>query len=134
MKSIRNVFLLLAVMLLSACSSPGPDRQAQAEARPAWISDPGDGVSSSAGFHVRGNQAQEDLAISRARDEFAKRYGVKVSSEQATSQLVVGGRVSSVSAKDIREEVNQVEVKATVRAKWKEPDTGVLWVWLVPTK
>ncbi len=128
--------LLVAVATLSACSSTGLDKSAQAqmESRPAWINDPGEGVSSSAGFHVRGNQAQEELAISRARDEFAKRYGVRVSSEQATSQLVVGGRVSSVSAKDIREEVDHVEVKATVRAKWKDPDSGVLWVWLVPAK
>lgn len=130
------LLMLFGITLLSACSSFGPNNQGDDEAknRPAWINDPGDGVSASAGFHVRGGQAQEELAITRARDEFAKRYGVVVSSEHATSQLVVGERVSSVSAKDIHEEVNQKEVKATVRAKWKEPDTGVLWIWLVPAK
>jgi len=128
--------LIVAMLLLSACSSFGPDRQGKIEEqkRPAWINDPGEGVSASAGFHVRGGQAQEELAITRARDEFAKRYGVVVSSEHSTSQLVVGGRVSSVSAKDIHEEVNQKEVKASVRAKWKDPDSGVLWIWLVPAK
>ena len=133
----KNVYaLIVAMALLSACSSLGLNGQGamEDEQRPAWINDPGDGVSASAGFHVRGVQAQEELAITRARDEFAKRYGVVVSSEQSTQQLVVGERASSVSAKDIREEVNQKEVKATVRAKWKEPGTGVLWVWLVPAK
>ena len=130
------LLMLFGITLLSACSSFWPNHQGGDEAknRPAWINDPGEGVSASAGFHVRGGQAQEELAITRARDEFAKRYGVVVSSEHLTSQLVVGERVSSVSAKDIHEEVNQKEVKATVRAKWKEPDTGVLWIWLVPAK
>lgn len=125
--------LLLVTFIVSACSTEGP-RQPEpvAHERPAWINDPGEGVSAAAGFHVRGTQAQEELAITRARDEFAKRYGVNISSEQATSQIVVGDRMSSVSARDIREEVQQKEVKATVRAKWNDPNTGMLWVWLVP--
>jgi hypothetical protein len=125
----NRLLLIAALALLAGCGSVGPT-----VSRPAWINDPGDGVSASAGFHVRGAQAQEELAVTRARDEFAKRYGVKVTSEASTSQLVVGERMSSVSAKDIREEVEQKEVKATVRAKWRDPDTDVLWIWLVPAK
>ena len=127
--------LLVATFILSACSTKGPQQSAPTiNERPAWINDPGEGVSAAAGFHVRGTQAQEELAITRARDEFAKRYGVNISSEQATSQIVVGDRMSSISAKDIREEVQQKDVKATVRAKWHDPNTGMLWVWLVPAK
>lgn len=132
--AMNKLLLLGALALLSACAGTGKHGPVTGEARPAWINDPGDGVSASAGFHVRGTQAQEELAVSRARDEYAKRYGVKVSSEAATSQIVVGDRMSSVSAKDIHEEVNQKEVKATVRAKWNDPDTGMLWIWLVPAK
>ncbi len=129
------VTLLLAALLLSACTIDGPQVPASAGIeRPAWINNPGEGVSAAAGFHVRGSQAQEELAVTRARDEFAKRYGVNISSEQATSQIVVGDRMSSISAKDIREEVQQKDVKATVREKWNDPNTGMLWVWLVPTK
>lgn len=124
--------VIIATAFLTACGGIGPERQVRFEPRPAWINDPGDGVSASAGFHVRGEQAQEELAITRARDEYAKRYGVLVTSEHLTSQLVMGERATSVSAKEIREEVNQKEVKASVRAKWKDPDNGVLWVWLVP--
>lgn len=133
-------FMLGALLLasLGGCSSVGSQQSAQREAqseaqkRPDWINNPAAGVSASAGFHVRGERAQEELAITRARDEYAKRYGVVISSEHLTSQLVVGDRVSSVSAKEIREEVNQKEVMATVKAKWKDPDNGTLWVWLVP--
>lgn len=128
------VVLIAALALLPACAGVAPDAKVKMENRPAWVNDPGEGVSASAGFHVRGTQAQEELAVTRARDEYAKRYGVTVSSEHSTTQLVVGDRISSVSAKDIREEVRQKEVKATVRAKWNDPATGVLWVWLVPAK
>jgi hypothetical protein len=126
--------LAIAMSLLSACGHLGVDQNGRMDSRnrPAWINDPGEGVSASAGFHVRGEQAQEELAITRARDEYAKRYGVVVSSEHSTSQYVVGERASSVSEKEIREEVNQIEVKASVRAKWKDPDSGMLWIWLVP--
>lgn len=130
-KPFAAYFLVGMASLLAACSSI--DASEIKLPRPAWINDPGEGVSASAGFHVRGEQAQQDLAISRARDEFAKRYGVRVSSQQATSQLVVGDRMSSVAAKEIREEVNQIEVKAAVRARWKDPNTGILWVWLMPS-
>lgn len=126
--------LIGVLSLLAACGNTDANGKKPDRNRPAWINEPGEGVSASAGFHVRGEQAQQELAVSRARDELAKRYGVRVSSEQATSQLVVGGRMSSVAAKDIREEVNQIEVKAAVRAKWKDPDSGVLWVWLMPSK
>ena len=126
--------LIGVLSLLTACGNMAANGKKPDKNRPAWINDPGEGVSASAGFHVRGEQAQQELAISRARDELAKRYGVRISSEQATSQLVVGGRMSSVAAKNIREEVNQIEVKAAVRAKWQDPDSGVLWVWLMPSK
>ncbi len=134
--TMHKLLWLAVLALLSACGGVGPHQPAQAPgvARPVWINDPGEGVSASAGFHVRGAQAQEELAVTRARDEYAKRYGVKVSSESATSQQVVGDRMSSVSAKDIHEEVDHKEVKATVKAKWRDPDTDVLWIWLVPAK
>lgn len=100
--------------------------------RPAWILQPGDGVSASAGFHVKGRQAQEDLAISRAREEFSKRHGVKISSDHTILQVVANDRLTSVSQKDILEEVRNNEVRATVKAKWLDPVSGHLWVWLVP--
>ncbi len=134
--TMLKLLLPAALVLLSACGSVGPHRHAQDQGteKPVWINNPGEGVSASAGFHVRGAQAQEELAVTRARDEYAKRYGVKVSSESATSQVVTGDRMSSVSTKDIHEEVDHKEGKATVKAKWRDPDTDVLWIWLVPAK
>ena len=67
-------------------------------ARPAWIDNPGNGVSASAGIHVRGKTAQEELAILRAREEFAKRFGVKIEAAQTTTTTVAGGRSSTVGS------------------------------------
>jgi hypothetical protein len=133
---LSSTLLILSLTLLTACSSvlSGRASKVDSTARPAWIDDPGEGVSASAMFHVRGGQAQEELAVTRARDEYAKRYGVMINSEHLTETHTVGERTTSSSDKAIREEVTQKEVKATVKAKWKDPETGILWVWLVPNK
>jgi uncharacterized lipoprotein YajG len=130
-----KILSFAAVVLLAACATrhSGPDGAPQAP-RPGWIENPGNGVSSSATFHVRGKQAQEELAISRAREEFAKRYGVTISSDHDIAQTTVNDRMSSVSEKSIREEVRDREVKAQVKEKWVDPLTGALWVWLVPAE
>ncbi|MBI5329798.1 MAG: hypothetical protein HZB71_04200 [Betaproteobacteria bacterium] len=133
---MKSIIALLFAALLAGCALDGGTRPeaAKAVARPAWIDNPGDGVSASAGFHVRGRQAQEELAITRAREEYAKRYGVTISSEHLVQQTVADGRSATVSDKNIREEVKQQDVKAALRAKWTDPDTGVLWVWVTPSK
>lgn len=125
-------YALLLALALTGCASK-PSRPVEDAPRPAWIENPGDGVSASAGYHVRGKQAQEELAISRAREEFAKRYGVTISSDHDIAQTTVNDRTSSVSAKEIREEVRDREVKAQVKEKWWDPASGALWVWLVPS-
>lgn len=127
-----KILCVALLLLLSACASrtavdAGP-------ARPAWIENPGDGVSASAAYHVRGKQAQEELAIARAREEFAKRYGVVISSDHDVAQTTVNDRMTSVSEKSIREEVRDREVKAQVKEKWLDPATGALWVWVVPSE
>lgn len=134
MKLRNGMLSFVALFWLTGCVTTGPKPEPQAQGRPAWIDSPGDGVSASAAFHVRGSQAQEDLAVSRAREEFAKRFGVTVSSNHAMTQRVANERASTVSEKEIREAVRDKEVRAVVREKWKDPDSGVLWVWLIPAK
>lgn len=126
---VRPWALLLCAWLLSACSLTP-----HASSPPKWVHEPGEGVSTSAGFHAKGRQAQEDLAISRAREEFSKRYGVKISSDNTITQVVANDRQATISHKDIREEVRGNEVRAVVKDKWRDPVSDTLWVWLVPYK
>lgn len=120
---------MLASFMLSACVANVPQA---ADGRPAWIDNPGNGVSASAGMHVRGNAAQEELAILRAREEYAKRFGVNIQSSQVVSTTVAHDRSNTVGAQVAHEDSSQVDVKAWVKAKWRDPDTDELWVWLVP--
>lgn len=132
---------LAAVLAIQGCNAtlpalPGINGKEGAPAnpgeRPDWIDNPGGGVSASAGTHIRGKVAQEALAIQRAREEYAKRFGVTIASEQITAQNFANGRANSVGAKVMREETKQSEVKARIKSKWRDPASDTLWVWLVP--
>jgi len=128
-RSVRTALVMLAFALLSACATSVKETGNE---RPAWIDNPGNGVSASAGMHVRGRAAQEELAILRAREEFAKRFGVSIRSAQTLSTTVAQGRASTVGSQQAQEDTQQVDVKAVVKAKWRDPYSDVLWVWLVP--
>jgi outer membrane biogenesis lipoprotein LolB len=131
MSRFHSILLVtLASLLLSACASQVKEA---GNGRPAWIDNPGNGVSASAGMHVRGEAAQEELAVMRGREEFAKRFGVNIQSTQILSTTVANGRASTVGAEVAHEDSQQVGVKAMVKAKWRDPDSDVLWVWLVPS-
>lgn len=121
--------LFLLCFTLSACASTSNTNLTQ---RPNWIDNPDNGVSASAGTHIKGKVAQEELAISRARVEFAKRYGVSIDAAQVTETHVANGRGNTTSNSLTHEETKQTDVKAMVKAKWLDTDRDVLWVWLVP--
>lgn len=127
MNDLRPSWLALPYcFFLAACNSVNSER-------PAWIDNPGNGVSASAGMHVRGKVAQEELAIFRAREEYAKHFGVTIEAAQTTATSVASGRSSTVGTQVAHEELKQSDVKAEVKAKWRDPDSDVLWIWLVPS-
>lgn len=121
---------MLVGVLLSACAATVKE---VVNDRPVWIDNPGNGVSASAGMHVRGKVAQEELAIQRARVEYAKRFGVNVQSAQMFSTTVANGKANTVGTQIAREDSQQLDVKAVVKAKWRDPENDVVWVWLVPS-
>jgi hypothetical protein len=139
-KIYSAAFLLLFAFALSACTSVNPavnvrpDSNAQPDsgARPAWIDNPGNGVSASAATHVKGRVAQEELAIQRAREEYAKRFGVSIQSVQNYTTSVANNSASTVGSKVSHEETSQTAIKAMVKAKWRDNDSDVFWVLLVP--
>jgi hypothetical protein len=132
MNCLRAALLaLLCCFFLAACNTFSSVNDNSV--RPAWIDNPGSGVSASAGMHVRGKAAQEELAILRAREEYAKRFGVKIEASQTMTTTVAGGRSSTVGSQVSHEALRQVDVKAEIKAKWRDPNSDVLWVWLVPS-
>lgn len=127
---IVNIFMRLTMaFVVSACANFNP----AASSKPAWIDNPGKGVSASAGMHIGGRVAQEQLAILRGREEYAKRFGVNIQTEQISTSSVLNDRSSTASLSITREDAQQSDIKALVKEKWREPDSDVLWVWLVPS-
>jgi maltodextrin utilization protein YvdJ len=117
--------IAIAVLLSGCASTPQ---------RPAWIDNPSPGVSSSAGMNVNGRVAQEETAISRARTEFAKRFGVTIDAGQIMQTSFSNDHSSTVGKSVSMEQTNQTDVKAMVKAKWYDENTDTVYVWIVPTK
>jgi hypothetical protein len=120
---------LIMLVMLTACNSGEtlPDE-------PDWINNPGDGAVGSAVTHIKGRYYQEDLAIARARERLAARYGVEVSSVQTVKEKVVNDRAYVTSNKQIDQSVNKTTVKAQVRETWYDRVHDVMWVWLYPVE
>jgi hypothetical protein len=83
-------------------------------------------------MHVRGKAAQEELAISRARVEYAKRFGVSIDAVGVYAKNMTNGHSVTTGELVSQERTQQTDVKAMVKAKWHDEDADVLWVWLVP--
>ena len=135
MNKYRNFLLLISqVLILTACvSNPLVSNEVAPNQRPAWIDNPGNGASASAGMNVRGRVAQEEMAVMRAREEYAKRFGVSIDSVQGFATTVANDRASTTAAHVSHEETKQSDVKAMVKAKWRDEEADVLWVWVVPS-
>jgi len=113
--------------LLTACSGLGAGAP-----RPAWIDEPGDGAVGSCSTHAKGRYYQEELAISRARERLAARYGVQISSVQTISERVNNDRAYVTSDKQVLQQIKNQTVKAQVRAIWRDEVRDEVWVWVYP--
>jgi len=127
-KSLHRTLLLTGLLVMVSCSQNVREPVVQ----PDWINNPEDGAAGSAVTHVRGRHAQEELAITRARERLAARYGVELSSVQTVSERVINDRAYVTSSKVIDQAVSKREIKAHVRETWYDPDHDVIWVWVYP--
>lgn len=125
----RGAAILLCSLALFSCNESRPVVE-----EPAWINDPGEGAVGSAVTHVRGRHAQEELAITRARERLAARMGVELSSVQTVTERVINERAYVTSNKLIDQSVKNREIKAHVRETWYDNSRDVIWVWVYPVE
>lgn len=118
---------LILLIMLTACSSGDTLPE-----EPDWINNPGDGAVGSAVTHIKGRYFQEGLAIARARERLAARYGVEVSSVQTIKEQVKNDHAYVTSTRQIDQSVKNTTVKAQVRETWYDRAHDVIWVWLYP--
>jgi len=117
---------IFAAILLIGCN------QQKTQQKPEWITDPGDGAVGSCKTHVKGRHYQEELAIGRARERLAARYGVEVSSIQTIKEKIVNEKAYVRSDKEILQTVNKTTVRAHVRETWIDKEYDEVWVWVYP--
>ena len=125
---MKKIILPLLLLLLSGCAA-----EKKENIRPDWINNPGSGVASSAMTHVRGRYHQEQLALTRAKEQLAARFGVEISSVHTVEDVVKNDQRYVESDKRIIQNLEPTTVKAQLRAKWHNYDTDELWVWVYPT-
>ena len=123
-----KILPIILTLLLTAC---GPE-PVKPLVKPDWINNPEQGAVGSSTTHVKGRHYQEDLAISRARERLAARYGVEISSVQQITERVVNDKSYVTSNKQIDQAIKNKEVKAHVRATWHDTHHDELWVWVYP--
>lgn len=117
----------IALIFIVACQS-----EAVKPLKPDWISSPGQGAVGSSVTHVKGRHYQEELAIARARERLAARFGVEISSIQTIKERVVNDRAYVTSIKQIEQAVKSQTVKAQVRETWYDAVRDEMWVWVYP--
>jgi hypothetical protein len=133
MKPIRFAFLSALLILIMGCQEQQPNVvQQAAPAMPDWILNPGEGVVGSSVIHVKGRHYQEQLAISRARQELAARQGVKVEYIQLSQEVVHNDSANVKVSRSGSEEVTGKTVRAKVVNKWIDPRTREIFVLLMP--
>ena len=126
--AVTLIVLLFCSLSLTACGGNST------KPMPEWISDPGDGAVGSAKTHVKGRYFQEELAITRARERLAARYGVEIGSIQTIKERVSNDKMYVSSEKEIIQQVKNATVKAKVRKTYYDRAHDEIWVWMYPLK
>lgn len=132
MKKVAYILSSCLIALLIGCQNQPVAHQTVSPQMPAWIDNPGEGVVGSSVTHVKGRHFQEQLAISRARQQLAARQGVEVEYVQMSTETVTNETASSKVTRVGSEEVSTKSVKAKVVDKWMNPITREVFVLIVP--
>jgi hypothetical protein len=125
-------FSLLALSLGGCIAAKPPQSVDATGGPPAWIENPGEGAVGSSATHVRGRQAQEELAIARANERLAARLGITVSSVHNINETVANDRLAVTSQRTSRQEMSGNRIYTHVKAIWHDRDRDTLYAWVVP--
>jgi len=132
MKKLALVLSVFLCVVLSGCQSQPVAQQPVAQQFPAWIGSPGEGAVGSSVTHVKGRHFQEQLAVSRARQQLAARQGVDVEYVQMSTETVTNDTAHTKVKRVGSEEVSTKTVRAKVVEKWMNPVTREVFVLVMP--
>ena len=129
MRQVFKAALIATLLTLSGCVPSAPAANSKYD-KPDWINNHSEGVVGICDTHMKGDAAQEQVAMDRALEKLAKQQGVQVQSESVSLQKesnlsYVSGHKSTANIK-----ANNT-VKAKIKASWRDPRNNRYYVWMV---
>jgi hypothetical protein len=137
----RYFILTLLSLLTFGCATTSPQNQTQCQdGVPCWVTQhPNEGVVVSMAQHIDPAKTREVLFNKAIVELAARSEGMNVSQDSIISKRVhsVNGNVDERSQVSTLSAVNtggnEVNVKAKIKAHWKDPMTHKLYLWVIMT-
>ncbi|WP_373069616.1 hypothetical protein [Sulfurimonas sp.] len=129
MKLFFKVSLAALILLLNGCMGPVPAAKAQNE-RPDWVYNHTEGAVGICDTHMKGDAAQEQVAMDRALEKLSKQQGVEVQSESFSTQKETAAYYSSGHKSSATIKANN-KVNAKIKDTWRDPRNNRYYVWMV---
>jgi hypothetical protein len=128
MKILFSLSFILALLFLGGCgasASPKPGYQ-----KPEWVMNHSEGAVGICDTHMKGDAAQEQVAIDRALEKLSRQQGVEVQSQSVSIQKESAGHYGSGHSSSANIKSNN-RVKASIKETWRDPKTNRYYVWMV---
>ena len=137
-KLTKIFMLLIASLFVVSCASKSKTAEVDPNAIPAWVYNASvngkiGGVGFS-GYHIKGVNAQRELATRRALEDIARQKGVTIHAETEIFSKSTSSQGSSSSSSNIVSFSNQTgthTIKAKVLEIWVHPRTRDMYVHMV---
>ena len=120
--------LLITLVFFSGCLNDTP--KPSVNAKPLWIGNHTEGAIGICDNHLKGDAAQEEVAMDRAIQKLAKAKLSSVKTASKSSQHENSGiyRSNYNTATIINADTT---VKSRIKETWRDPRTNRYYVWLV---
>lgn len=131
---LKKSLLIVTILLLGGCSLT--NNKMVINQVPKWLNNPyieKDDVAAvgCAGIHFKGESAQKKLAISRAIDDIATQYKVKIDNVTLRKKSIYNGMKGSSSTQSSSlHSIDNLELKTKIKDIYKKTN-GEICVWVV---
>lgn len=129
MKYLFSLSFIFSVVFFSGCGATAPAPKAGHE-KPEWVYNHTEGAVGICDTHMKGDAAQEQVAMDRALEKLSKQQGVEVQSQSVSQQKETAAYYSSGHKSTATIKANN-KVNAKIKDTWRDPRNNRYYVWMV---